>query len=130
MGNGGTGQLCFHEPACVNHVLHLLTPETEKATHYFWSITRNYWLGEADLTEALRASVSATFDEDKIVLEQQQQPITRLKATVPRVAIKLDETPMRACRLLDQWVKKKSETLHSALVPLRLLEDLCTPVAQ
>ena len=130
MGNGGTGQLCFHEQACVNHVLHLLTPETETSTHYFWSITRNYWRGEADLTEALRASVSATFDEDKIVLEQQQQPITRLKATVPRVAIKLDEAPMRACRLLDQWLKKKSETPHIALVPLRLVEDLCTPVAQ
>lgn len=118
------------EEACVNHVLHLLTPETETSTHYFWSITRNYRLGEPDLTEALRASVSATFDEDKIVLEQQQQQITRLKATVPRVATKLDEAPMRARRLLDEWLKKESETPHIALVPLRLVEDLFTPVAQ
>ncbi|MGH8436275.1 MAG: Rieske 2Fe-2S domain-containing protein [Pseudomonas sp.] len=112
--------------AYVSHVLHLLTPETETSTHYFWSITRNYRLQEAELTEAIRLAISATFDEDKIVLEQQQQQMNVLKAVVPRVAIKLDEAPMRARRILDEWLRKESETPEISVTPLRLVEDVST----
>lgn len=94
--------------ASISHVLHLLTPETESSTHYFWANVRNYRLDDKALTETIREAVVATFDEDKAVLEQQQKQIEALKSRVPHVAIKLDEAPIRARRLLESCVKNEA----------------------
>ncbi|MES2399431.1 MAG: aromatic ring-hydroxylating dioxygenase subunit alpha [Pseudomonadota bacterium] len=115
--------------AYVSHVLHLLTPETETTTHYFWSIVRNYRLDEPALTEAIRKAVSDTFDEDKIVLEHQQRQVTALKTQIPKVAIRLDEAPMRARRVLDACIQRESGEVGSVIIPLQLVEDV-TEVAQ
>ncbi len=90
--------------ASVSRVMHLLTPETETSTHYFWSVVRNYRLDDVSMTAALAESVGATFDEDKIVLEQQQRALLESDESVPRFATKLDEAPMRARRILEKVV--------------------------
>ncbi len=57
--------------------LHLLTPETETTTHYFWVYARNFALDDAGQTEQLRAAAQQTFNQDLVILEAQQRSLDR-----------------------------------------------------
>ena len=109
--------------ARIGHVLHLLTPESPGSTHYFWAFVRNFRLEDAELTEGIRKASAATFDEDKVVLEVQQQQMVRLNTSVPHVAIKLDEAPMRARRLLEQRLKHEAEDSRHVVAPPHLVPE-------
>ncbi len=110
--------------AYVGHVLHLLTPESPRATHYFWSMTRNYRLDNAQLTEQIRDAIRRTFDEDTAVLELQQGQIDRLGGAIPRVALRLDEAPLRARRLLAALVEREQADPAFVLEPMPLVQDI------
>ena len=56
--------------------LHLITPESETTTHYFWVYARNFDLGNAALTDQVRTMAEATFLEDLAVLEAQQSSLS------------------------------------------------------
>ncbi|WP_336966613.1 aromatic ring-hydroxylating dioxygenase subunit alpha [Sphingobium aquiterrae] len=57
--------------------LHLLTPETETTTHYFWTFARDFHLGQPGLTEAVEQVNRQAFEyEDKPVLEASQLRIS------------------------------------------------------
>jgi len=109
--------------ARIGHVLHLLTPESPTSTHYFWAFVRNYRLDDAELTEGIRKASSATFDEDKDVLETQQHQMQRLNIPVPQVAIKLDEAPIRAKRLLEQRLKQEADNPRHVMAPPALVPE-------
>lgn len=109
--------------ARIGHVLHLLTPESPTSTHYFWAFVRNYRLDNQELTEGIRKASSATFDEDKIVLELQQKQMQVLNVAVPQVAIKLDEAPIRARRLLDQRLAQEAKNPQHVLAPPTLVPE-------
>lgn len=52
---------------------HIMTPETETSTHYFWANSRNYRCDDAGLTQAIQAGLEAAFEnEDKPMLAAQQ----------------------------------------------------------
>ncbi len=53
--------------------LHALTPETGTTSHYFYRSIRNY--GDSGLNEQFTASVGYIFNQDKPVLEVQQENI-------------------------------------------------------
>ena len=53
--------------------MHAITPETETSSHYFYRSVKNY--GSAELTEAFMAGVKAIFEQDKPLLEAQQQRV-------------------------------------------------------
>ena len=111
--------------AYVQHVLHLLTPETAASTHYFWSNMRNFRLADDALTHKIREAVTATFNEDKDIIEQQQRQLEALKLVPPKVAIRLDEAPMRARRLLDQHIRREADDPHAVIAPpSHLLRDV------
>jgi vanillate O-demethylase monooxygenase subunit len=62
MGSEGVGNISVH----------LLTPETEDSTHYFWILGRNAKLEDHEFTEAARGMIQRIFtDEDKWILEGQ-----------------------------------------------------------
>jgi len=109
--------------ASVAHVLHLLTPETESSTHYFWSFVRNYRIDDAQLTEGIRKASSATFDEDTVVLEIQQKQTETVNMKVPNVAIKLDEAPIRARRLLDLRLQAEQSDPNHVVAPPHMVSD-------
>ena len=111
------------EEAFRSHVLHLLTPETEKSTHYFWLLARNYRTEDKALTESIRQAVSSTFDEDGVVLAVQQKQLDRYGGNVPRVAMRVDESPIRARRMLDALIKREAEDPGFAFRPSLLIED-------
>jgi len=118
------------DQASISYVMHLLTPETENSTHYFWANVRNYRLEDTELTETIRQAVLATFDEDKTVLEEQQRQIETRNAVVPRVAIRLDEAPLRARRLLDGHVKAEAANSEHVVRPVPLVRDMHEASAQ
>jgi phenylpropionate dioxygenase-like ring-hydroxylating dioxygenase large terminal subunit len=55
-------------------VLHAVTPEWERASHYFFRAVRDY-AHSPELTAAFVAGMTAAFKQDKVVIELQQQRI-------------------------------------------------------
>ncbi|OXC76762.1 Vanillate O-demethylase oxygenase subunit [Caballeronia sordidicola] len=106
-----------------SHVLHLLTPETESTTHYFWSVARNRRLEDDDLTQEIGKAITQTFDEDAVVLEIQQTQLEKYGGSVPRVAMKVDEAPIRARRLLEALVKRENEDPEFVYRPPLMIDD-------
>jgi vanillate O-demethylase monooxygenase subunit len=107
-----------------SHVLHLLTPETETTTHYFWSVARNRRLDDKNLTEAICKAIAQTFDEDAVVLTMQQQAVQAEGVQVPLVALKVDEAPIRARRQLAALIKKEQEDPNFVYRPVLMIEDV------
>jgi len=53
---------------------HILTPETERSTHYFWASGRDFEIGNAALTAVFGETVGHAFStEDKPILEEAQR---------------------------------------------------------
>lgn len=66
------------DPDRVHHVvLNHLTPETERTTHYFWSVARRMRLDDATVSHKLYEMNRAAFEEDAEVLRHQQKMIDR-----------------------------------------------------
>ncbi len=57
------------------YVMNTLTPETQRTSHYFWSIQRNYRLDSQLITTQLRNGVTGVFREDEVMLKAQQAAI-------------------------------------------------------
>jgi phenylpropionate dioxygenase-like ring-hydroxylating dioxygenase large terminal subunit len=53
-----------------------LTPETDMTSHYFWSTANGYRQTEPEATAQVFAEVKLAFDEDKLVVEQQQSRLS------------------------------------------------------
>lgn len=112
-----------------SHVLHLLTPETENSTHYFWSVARNRRLDDAALTQSIAEAITHTFDEDAVVLETQQRQTQIYGGQVPRVALKVDEAPIRARRMLAALIKREQDDPQFAHQPALMIEDTTPALA-
>jgi vanillate O-demethylase monooxygenase subunit len=53
---------------------HIMTPETERTTHYFYVNTRNYRVDDAEFNAGMAAGLQQAFEiEDKPMIEAQQQ---------------------------------------------------------
>ena len=111
------------------HVLHLLTPETERSTHYFWFFARNRRLGDEGLTAAICKATAQTFDEDMVVLGIQQRQIETYGGPVPRVAMKVDEAPIRSRRILAALVKREAEDPGFVYRPAPIIDDTTPELA-
>jgi vanillate O-demethylase monooxygenase subunit len=85
--------------------LHLLTPETERSTHYFFVTSRNHSLNDPERDEMSKRITYKVFGEDKAMLELQQATLDRMPdARLPRVAWALDEAPVKGRRMLEQLI--------------------------
>ncbi len=72
-------------------VLNALTPETPTSTHYFWSVSRHFNLGNDALSKTLKTQITRTFEEDRDVLEEQQRMIDLGTAPKPMLPINADQ---------------------------------------
>ena len=81
-------------------VLNLVTPESERSSHYFWAHARNIRLDDGELTNVIRRSIVETFDQDKVVLEAQQISCDRVGTWDPGVVLGVDSGPIQGRRLL------------------------------
>ena len=81
-------------------ILNLITPETERSSHYFWAHARNIRLDEVELSAVIRSSIEETFDQDKRVLEAQQIEIDAIGSSDPGVVLKVDLGPIQGRSVL------------------------------
>jgi phenylpropionate dioxygenase-like ring-hydroxylating dioxygenase large terminal subunit len=78
-----------------------LTPESESATHYFWSQPRNFKVDDKALTETLATAATAAFGEDRAMIEAQQEVIKGSPDT-KMIAITADAALIRVRRMIDE----------------------------
>ena len=90
-------------------ILNLITPETMHSSHYFWAHARTIRRDDHHLTEAIRQSVTATFDQDKVVLESQQIEADRLGTVDPGLILAIDAGPVRGRRALGKAIAAEAE---------------------
>lgn len=104
--------------------LHLLTPESEHSTHYFWALTRNFKLENAALDTKIHAAVTQTFDEDRALLEVQHQ---RLMAEghpqIPQMAVKVDIAPVQGRRVLADMIAREQADPRAVVPPVAMADD-------
>lgn len=89
---------------------HLLTPETETTTHYFWVITRNTHVDRADVSQQVAHAAMAAFgSEDSPMIQacQHNMGTTDLMSLNP-VLLQTDAAPMRARRVLRSRLEAKA----------------------
>lgn len=93
--------------ALERRVMHLVTPATATASHYFWGVARQYQKDDRELTEYIRQQSSNTFDEDAEILEIQQQSMGDSASGFP-VALKTDAGPIRARRMIQSILDQEA----------------------
>ncbi len=104
--------------------LHLLTPETEHSTHYFWGVPRNFRLDDAELTVQLQKGVAHTFDEDRDFLEIQDRCLqAEGMPSIPQTAVKVDVGPVQGRRLLAALLQREKEDPRAVHPPVALADD-------
>jgi len=87
-----------------------LTPEDENNTHYFWSITHNDFQSlRSDVTTALATAVSAAFDEDRAIIDAQQQVVAESGET-GMASIAADGALFQVRGMLLNLLKAESQT--------------------
>lgn len=82
------------------HVLNALTPEDERATHYFWGLTRDIVLDDPTITELGQDMNRVTFAEDVTIMEQQQVLLETAAASWRPIAIGHDGGLVQAERMM------------------------------
>ena len=90
-------------------VLNAITPETERSTHYFWSLQRNTKLDDAALTDAMFNANRDTFFEDVAVIEAQQKMLDTAPEPGPPVRWHIDRGVDRAQRWVARLLREEAE---------------------
>jgi vanillate O-demethylase monooxygenase subunit len=91
--------------------LHNMTPETATSTHYFFCATRPRNTPSPEVMAVIKeATEKAFFDEDKPMLEAQQERVgnSDFWALKPRM-LPIDEGAVRVRRKLDALIKEEKE---------------------
>ena len=79
-----------------------LTPETETSTHYFYAVTRNFQLQDPAVGELLGSENAAAFQEDKVVIEEQQRMIGIESPATPIMPFAADRALLAMRRELER----------------------------
>jgi len=83
---------------------HIMTPETDVSTHYFYVNARNYRIDDADFNAIMAAGLKAAFEaEDKPMIEAQQRRLgdRELFELSPKL-LPIDNGSTRARRIYDR----------------------------
>jgi vanillate O-demethylase monooxygenase subunit len=95
---------------------HLVTPETERRSHYFWRMARSFRRGDADFDGVLATTVQAAFhNEDKPIIEAQQRYMGARDITeLAPVLLESDAAAVRARRIMSRLLQSQSKSETAA----------------
>jgi phenylpropionate dioxygenase-like ring-hydroxylating dioxygenase large terminal subunit len=114
----------------LGRVMHLLTPESARSTHYFFTQSRRERLDDDAFTQSTARGTLATFTEDKFVLEMQQRAIEELgHPRVPHMTIALDAAPIQGRRLLDALIERERADPKAVVATFSICRPLDRPEA-
>jgi vanillate O-demethylase monooxygenase subunit len=97
------------------HAIHLLTPETEHTTHYYYTAVRWNVLTEGDEKNAeirahiLKMRTFAFAEQDAPVIEAQQRRIDQAGGALRPVLLAIDAGPVQYRRILDRLVREDQD---------------------
>jgi vanillate O-demethylase monooxygenase subunit len=96
-------------PPLQRHILivNVITPETERTSHYFWASARDFETGNAELTAFFHRETHKAFLEDQDILEAQQRCID-LDPSAPDVLVGIDAGPIQARKLMARLLERES----------------------
>ncbi len=94
---------------------HLLTPETERTSHYFWAVARDFKQGDDVLTQNIRTAFEATFgNEDRPVVEAIQQAYDLAAGKVELCGFTMgDAGSAKARRILERLAGQSAAALET-----------------
>jgi vanillate O-demethylase monooxygenase subunit len=94
----------------VHVVINSVTPETERSTHYFWSLARCQAVGDAEVDRIYRQITYKAFDEDQAVIEVQQRMIESDLADRPLAYFDGDKASLAARRIIAQKLAEEAQS--------------------
>lgn len=104
--------------------IHIITPETDRTTHYIWGLARNFRLDDDELNEGLYEATQRTFGEDRELLEiQDRRWREEGMPKLPETSVKLDSGPVQGRRLLDAMIKREQDDPAYCRKPTLLADD-------
>jgi phenylpropionate dioxygenase-like ring-hydroxylating dioxygenase large terminal subunit len=86
-------------------VLDALVPETETTTNYYWAVTRNFRLEDQEFGEWWHNAVNQIFQEDREIIEAQQQSIETDSSNLRTVDVLIDGGTVLARKVIDEAVQ-------------------------
>src|SRR6185295_16744770 len=92
----------------VHVVLNSLTPETDRSTHYFWSVARPGALDDKKVDELYDRLIRIAFDEDKAIIEIQQRIIDGDTSGTPLVSLEGDKAGAAARRIVARKLAEET----------------------
>ena len=96
-------------------VINSLTPETDRTTHYFWSVARTRALDDESVSQRLRDIHMVAFNEDVVVIEAQQRMIDSDPAGGVLANLDGDEACAAARRILARKLAEERNRGRYAL---------------
>jgi len=89
-------------------LFHGLTPETGTSCHYFWSTLNGFRPQDPAATEALFSEIAAAFNEDRAVVEAQQQLLSEL-GEGGLVDIRTDAARLHMRRTMERLLAEETQ---------------------
>jgi phenylpropionate dioxygenase-like ring-hydroxylating dioxygenase large terminal subunit len=89
---------------------HIMTPENDARTHYFYCNSRNYMMDDADFNTLSARGLRAAFEhEDKPMIEAQQRRVGSVDLLEQHPSLlPIDAASVRVRRLLSQMIKAEA----------------------
>ena len=104
--------------------IHIITPESPQTAHYIWGLARNFRLDDGELNDRIFTAVAQTFDEDRGLLEIQQQRLREEDwPKIPQMAVKVDKAPVQGRRLLEAMIRREADDPSYCAPPIPLADD-------
>jgi vanillate O-demethylase monooxygenase subunit len=94
---------------------HIMTPEGDARTHYFYCNSRNYKMDDADFNQVFATGLRAAFEhEDKPMIEAQQRRVGTVDLLEQHPALLgIDVASVRVRRILSQMIRAETSTAAS-----------------
>ena len=95
---------------------HILTPETERSTHYFWATARDSLRDDAELGEKIRIGIGRAFQtEDAPIIAacQERMGTTDLMSLQP-LLLNTDAAAVHARRILGKLIEEERRAVAAA----------------
>lgn len=95
---------------CRQKAIHCVTPERRDSTHYFWCHTRDYRVGDPEITELMRQGMQTVFQQDVDACESIEGLISAYEPSYPiEMNLKVDAGPLQARRIIRSMLDAERE---------------------
>jgi hypothetical protein len=91
--------------------MHAITPETRTTTHYFWSVSRDYAVGDQSVTDYTLDAVAGVFRQDIEACEAIEHIIAAWEPSYPlELNIRVDAGPLQSRRIIERMLAAEGHT--------------------